>query len=419
MSSLRSINFTCQGESHKATDKVCQDFSVSKVEPGLAFAIVCDGHGGKRYFRSDQGSRLCAEVTEKCIRGFVENVDKSLLAGTPFTQVGTADEEGSKTKTPTIDKVFRQLFSAIISQWNQAIWHHAESEPLSDKELATVEGKYLEEFRQRKNMEKFYGCTLMAYVQTPDYWFAFHVGDGKCIAMRLDRPNVWREPIPWDERCFLNKTTSICDSSALDEFRYCFQGNGHFPDAIFLGSDGMDDSFGPIENLANFYIGVVKEIVKEGVEATQKSIEQTLPELSRRGSQDDMSLAVVFDEQRLKDCFPNLIDFQIRQTRDNIVEIDAELDELRTKLQTLGSKDLSVKNNQIQLDYARKELAAANDKRNALYRKVAKLLVEQKSSASADTYCRPCSRNLSKRQLRRLLSHSTPQSRKLKRKARK
>ena len=46
----------------------------------------------------------------------------------------------------------------------------------------------------------------------------FILAMGKCIAFNED--GSWHEPIPWDEKCFLNKTTSLCDSSAIDEFRY-------------------------------------------------------------------------------------------------------------------------------------------------------------------------------------------------------
>lgn len=414
MNGLQCINFTCQGESHKATNKVCQDFSLSKVDNNLAYAIVCDGHGGKRYFRSDIGSKICAEVTERCIREFVGNIDNALFADAPYTRVETSQAEGGKVKTPKIDLAFRQLFGAIVSQWNAAITAHAQHVPVTEKEIATVEEKYIGEFNARKNLEKFYGCTLMAYVQTPDYWFAFHLGDGKCIAMRLDLPSLWREPIPWDERCFLNKTTSICDSAALDEFRYCFQGNGHFPDAVFLGSDGMDDSFGPIENLANFYIGVVKEIAREGVDKTRESIAQTLPELSKRGSQDDMSLAVVFNKGRIDALLPQVINFQIADVRKNINEIDSKIAELEEKVTTLSKSNMAVKNNVIQLDYAKKELASFVERRNKLYKRISKLQSELHPPQDVSRTVSPKFRNRSPQDLRRLLSHCTPQSRKLK-----
>ena len=121
---------------------------------------------------------------------------------------------------------------------------------MSEWEINNVPKKYQDELSQNLNPEKIYGCTLMCYVQTSTYWFAFQIGDGKCFAFTED--GKWLEPIPWDEQCFLNKTTSMCDSRAIDEFRYCYQGDGVYPMAIFLGSDGIDDSFGANENIVNF-----------------------------------------------------------------------------------------------------------------------------------------------------------------------
>ena len=76
---MKHFSFSCQGESHKLTNKPCQDSSLSYSEDGLSIAIVCDGHGGERYFRSDVGSRLCTKITEEAIKQFVSNVDKNLF----------------------------------------------------------------------------------------------------------------------------------------------------------------------------------------------------------------------------------------------------------------------------------------------------------------------------------------------------
>lgn len=280
------INFTCQGESHKATNKVCQDYSYSKVyENGLAVAIVCDGHGGKRYFRSDIGSRLACEVTEKNVIIFLNTIDNSLFKDKPYishTAIATQIHNSQFEKENNVDKAFRQLFSSIIFDWNTRILEHAKNTPLSEDELNSLEVDWKNEFEQGTSLEKVYGCTLMAYVQTSDFWFAFHIGDGKCIS--FDNDAKWHEPIPWDDRCFLNKTTSLCDSTAIDEFRYCYEGNGLFPSAIFLGSDGMDDSFGEESNLVNFYIQIVKELAQQSKGDILQEIETTLPQLSKIGS---------------------------------------------------------------------------------------------------------------------------------------
>ena len=308
---MDSLNFSCQGESHIAAGKVCQDYSYSKVyENGDAIAIVCDGHGGKRYFRSDMGAKIAAEVTELKVKAFIEEVGSFLLKEAPFTQHVTISEQITNQdfdKTSNIERAFRQLFGSIIYEWNAQVLAHASQNPISTIEKVGLEDHWIKEFEEKENLEKVYGCTLIVYAYTPDFWLAFQIGDGKCFA--CDENGNWCEPIPWDDRCFLNKTTSICDSVAIDEFRYCYEGTGKSPIAIVLGSDGIDDSFGVEENQENFYVQILKFIAKSGIEATRIEIESTLPQLSKIGSQDDMSIAMVFDTQKVSTATPKLIEW--------------------------------------------------------------------------------------------------------------
>ena len=360
---IESYNFSCQGESHKADDKPCQDASFSAVyDDGLAIAIVCDGHGGERYFRSDVGSRMATEVICDSVKTFVENVDKSMFIGQPFTaEEAITSEEVIKKKKP-VDKAFRQLFSSIIYQWNQKIAEHAANTAVSEWEQEHVPQKYLEELHTSETFEKLYGCTLMVYVQTPDYWFAFHLGDGKCVSFHQEGV-LWQMPIPWDERCFLNKTTSLCDSNAINEFRYCYEGDGKFPMAVFLGSDGMDDSFGEDSNLVNFYIQVVKMLVKEGKEATIKSIESDLPQLSKIGSKDDMSVAFIYNIDELKVHITDFIQYQIDLVKDAIHQTDERISTLNDKLKSIGISILSDEKSRIEADYARLDIERAKKNR--------------------------------------------------------
>ena len=353
-------NFSCQGESHKADNKPCQDASFSAVyNDGLALAIVCDGHGGERYFRSDVGARMATEVIRDSVRTFVENVDKDMFVGQPFTAEEAITSEEVIKKQKPIDKAFRQLFSSIIYQWNQRIADHAAQTPISEWEQGHVPQKYLDELQTSETFEKLYGCTLMVYAQTPDYWFAFHLGDGKCVSFQ--QSPLWTVPIPWDDRCFLNKTTSLCDSNAINEYRYCYEGDGQYPWAIFLGSDGMDDSFGEDENLVNFYIQVVKMLVTEGKDATIASIESDLPQLSKIGSKDDMSVAFVYNIEVLKAHITDFIQYQMDLVKDNIHQMDARIKKLGEKLKSASySQD---KKSSIEADYARQDIERANTNR--------------------------------------------------------
>ena len=380
---IESYNFSCQGESHKADDKPCQDASFSAVyDDGLAIAIVCDGHGGERYFRSDVGSRMATEVSRDSVKTFVENADKSMFFGQPFTAEEAITSEEVIKKQKPVDKAFRQLFSSIIYQWNQKIAEHAANTAVSEWEQEHVPQKYLEELHTSETFEKLYGCTLMVYVQTPDYWFAFHLGDGKCVSFHQEGV-LWQMPIPWDERCFLNKTTSLCDSNAINEFRYCYEGDGKFPMAVFLGSDGMDDSFGEDPNLVNFYIQVVKMLVTEGKEATIKSIESDLPQLSKIGSKDDMSVAFIYNIDELKAHITEFIQYQIDIIKDGIHQIDDRIKKLSEKFKIAGVSNFSDEKSRIEVDYAHKDIERANENRNILLYKY-DILMQQLSSLQAE-----------------------------------
>ena len=388
---MRSINFSCQGESHIAAGKVCQDYSYSHVyENGNAIAIVCDGHGGKRYFRSDVGAKIAAKVAEIKINGFINQVGETLLKGTSFIQRGTISEQiakGDFAKSNKIDSAFRWLFGSIISEWNTLVTAHAECNPITDSEKTSLKEGWITDFEGKVNLEKVYGCTLMVYVYTPDYWFAFQIGDGKCFA--CDYRGNWTEPIPWDDNCFLNKTTSICDSGAIDEFRYCYEGDGIHPIAVILGSDGIDDSFGLPENQANFYVQILKSIVTSGEEETIKEIESDLPQLSKIGSQDDMSLAMVYDEDKLKEIYPKLIEWQISNVKRMIEAEDAKISKTHQIQKSLVDVAQPTRQNQIDLQYANSDEKRALEAKERLDGRLEGLIMELRAIVSIempDTY---------------------------------
>ena len=380
---MKCFDFHCQGESHKATDKVCQDYSYSHIdENGLAIAVVCDGHGGKHYFRSDVGARFATEIIANNAKEFVNNIDETLFVGQPFTQQAAIQTEIDRQdfrKEKPVDVAFRQLFASIIGQWQQRIEQHAAENPLTDKENTQVEEQYRKEFQEGYKLEKIYGCTLMAYVSTPKYWFAFHLGDGKMIS--FDQDAQWKEPVLWDDRCFLNKTTSICDSDALNEFRYTYQGDGGFPIAVFLGSDGMDDSFGEETNLVNFYVKVAKSLVTNGHDATFADIQDTLPVLSKRGSQDDMSVACVYDEARLKEALPKFILWQIAMTKAEILSVNKKIMDAKDRRSSLELSGSYTEKSRIELRYAQNDIDRGYSEKLQLVKKMDILLKEYHGDA--------------------------------------
>jgi hypothetical protein len=368
---MEDIHFSCQGESHKAINKVCQDYSYSNVyENGVAIAVVCDGHGGQRYFRSDVGAKFACETTVKNVGIFIENIDSSLFIGRPYTTaaaIATQVDNSEFNKESKEDKAFRQLFSSIIYDWTVQVREHAENNPITDAEKEGLQEKWVSEFNEGQSLEKVYGCTLMAYVQTQDYWFAFHIGDGKCIS--FDEKVRWKEPIPWDDRCFLNRTTSLCDAQAIDEFRYCYQGNGEYPMAIFLASDGIDDSFGEEKNQVNFYIQILKKLKDSTKEEVYEEIASTLPQLSKIGSQDDMSISMIYDEEKVRAAYPLMLEWQIDTTKSAIEALNAKIDASSKKMKQLENVGELTRNIKIEYDYAQSDMEKALTEKSKLIKR--------------------------------------------------
>jgi serine/threonine protein phosphatase PrpC len=376
---MEHFHFSCQGESHKATNKVCQDYSYSNVcENGMTIAVVCDGHGGQRYFRSDVGARIAGEVTVKNVSFFVDNIEESLFLNKPYTAataIATQVSNSEFNKENAVDKAFRQLFSSIIFDWTTQIQKHAAENPVSESESTNLKEEWVNDFEQGNSLEKVYGCTLMVFVIMQNYWFAFHIGDGKCYAFN-DNGRCY-EPIPWDDRCFLNKTTSLCDVQAIDEFRYCYQGDGQFPMAVFLASDGIDDSFGVEENMINFYVQILKHIKNSSKEEVYSEITSTLPELSKIGSQDDMSVSILYNPEKVINAYPQLLDWQISATRSSILQLNARIKAVQDKLNKYESVTELTRKIKIDYDYAVADKKRALEEKGKLVKRINTLLLEQ------------------------------------------
>jgi len=366
---MKCFNHTCQGESHKSTDKECQDYSLTwqDEERGITIAIVCDGHGGDSYFRSATGARLAAEITLVQSCQFLSDIDASLFVGSPFTAVGTQDtlEEESR-----LNSVMRRLFASIYSLWRTAITEDGQRE-LTEWEKEHVEDKYVDLLSDEQRIVKAYGCTLMAYVCTKDFWFAFHLGDGKMVM--LDSEFKFSQPVPWDEKCFLNKTTSLCGPEPVNEFRFCVQGDGQFPVAMFLGSDGLDDTFGDGSKLNSFYGGIVKELASNGQEIVMKMLEDDLPQIGKRGSQDDMSVAVVYDESKIKEAALAINDYQIDLVQKDIANLQQKMESNMALIQKTHELEANIEKMKAEARMAEKELTREQQQLDSLQERLKKL----------------------------------------------
>jgi hypothetical protein len=282
---LQTFHCSKIGSSHTKSNKVCQDFAISYLCKQYAVAIVCDGHGGERYIRSHIGSKKAGEVCLEAINVFF----------------GKRGENQLIKFEPSPEKTLKQLSANIIFRWREEVEKDYQANPFTEAE--TLHLSDLEKSKLKgEGWIKTYGTTLITVVRTNDFWFGLHIGDGKCVVVSENGDLL--EPIPWDDKCFLNSTTSLSDSDTLSSFRYFFS-KENLPVALFAGTDGIDDSLGGTAGLHSFYDALLKTLKTKGIEEGVKDLEEYLPKLSEKGSGDDVSVAgiIVLKSKNAKNQF--------------------------------------------------------------------------------------------------------------------
>lgn len=257
---------TVQGHSHKKDNRKCQDASEYLANNDFGIAVVSDGHGSSRHFRSDVGANLAVACALRQVKAFI------------------CSSEGPVQLKSDHDKSLRGLEENIIYTWREAVLRHFEENPLTEAEEALCAEKKI----PKEKPVIFYGATLLFSAITPAYAFAAKIGDGSPVFLKKDGTALL--PVPEDEKLFGNFTTSLCDEDAIDNFRHHFSEESL--DAIFLSTDGVVNSYAE-EGFLNFNREILLQMRKDH-EVTKKELELWLPQLSERGSGDDMSIAGIY-----------------------------------------------------------------------------------------------------------------------------
>jgi serine/threonine protein phosphatase PrpC len=280
---LRVFIKTVAGISHEKEGAKCQDHSGCYEDDTLKIVVVADGHGEANSFRSDKGARFAVDCALDAIKDFVDRYQLD------------ADE-------PARERAIGDLVRRVVALWQEKVKQHYTDLPFTPKELARCNEKGRQRFSEGEQ-HKAYGTTLIAAAITPEYWFGFHIGDGRFSVLREDGHSGWEfaQPVPWDERCFLSVTTSICDMSAQDRPRvYCGVSP---PVAIFLCTDGIDDNY-PVEENAQHLYGLYAQmaltLAEDGFDSAKEQIEQLCERFAKEGKGDDTSMAVMVDMERIR-----------------------------------------------------------------------------------------------------------------------
>ena len=311
---LSSIVFDIhiRGAGHIAQNKPCQDYSCSFNRDGIQIVVVCDGHGGSTYVRSEKGARFAGEIALKRMSAFARHITENIFQGQKFSITAKpkrnpfVDNDGNKLCYENLDETQKQYarqaqsyveaMSKCTEQQNEIkiLLEDIHNEWLSEIKRDSSENPFSEEEQKaigNKDITKAYGCTLLAFLMTKHYWLAIQIGDG---SIYLCNKNLsWERPVPNDCSCFLNLTTSLSDTNPVQEFRYSFNGIDKRPLAVLICSDGLDGSLQTDINIHNFFEQIISFQVDGG--DIKKELKEYLPRLSKDGNSDDISLAGIID----------------------------------------------------------------------------------------------------------------------------
>jgi serine/threonine protein phosphatase PrpC len=295
----QSFSASVVGSSHIKHGKDIEDRTASYDNAKMSLAVVADGHGADECFRCATGAKIAVECAVKALHDFVIELDPRFTA--------TFLRKATPPSREEFDKLLRSLVRHIVAQWYDGIERHIQTDPFTAEEFEKADEKHREKYEAGEDLYKAYGTTLIAAAVTPRYWFGIHIGDGRFTV--LYRDGTFDQPVPWDQKCFLNQTTSICDDDAVERARsyYSFNSEKEPPVAIFLCSDGVDDNYPVEENekhLFTLYRTIALTFAEEGFASTVKQIKDLAISFATKGKGDDTSIAGMVDMDGIERTVP-------------------------------------------------------------------------------------------------------------------
>lgn len=276
-----------RGYSHIKKDIPCEDYGMKRDIGTARIFAVADGHGDPNCLRSSLGSQFVCEVACEELETFANDICQQQWENRLI------HDKNESTR------IITHLVNSIVSKWTERVYQDFESNPFSETELSNAP-KYSPAFIQGKDIEKAYGTTLIAALQTDKYLLLLQQGDGRCDV--FDHNGNVSQPIPWDERCIGNATTSLCDYDAAPSCRHCIIDLSENPIiACVAGSDGVEDSFPmSMEKTHAYYRDLLRYACENGIEELEKYLSTELSRLSENGSADDVTVCGIVDIERTK-----------------------------------------------------------------------------------------------------------------------
>ncbi|MBR2283071.1 MAG: protein phosphatase 2C domain-containing protein [Ruminococcus sp.] len=285
----RGFSHSVMGASHEKRGTVCQDSSDFRVHDGWCIAAAADGHGSKKHFRSDRGSSFA-------VKAAIDTIED-------FFGAAKDEKEFESIFTDRHDRIIKNIEKQIIYRWNGQVSRHLEENPVTDTERS----EFTEEEFEGIACESYYGTTLIAIVTCDSFSFGIQIGDGTAVAVYNDGRTAI--PIGYEESAPANVTASICNRNAIAMFNSFYSEEKMI--ALFASTDGLYTSFGSEYDFLDYHTIIASQLAD--METFETTIVKNLYKRSHYGTEDDISLSCIFDDELIR----NRHEFLLEKVDDN------------------------------------------------------------------------------------------------------
>ncbi|MBQ1537932.1 MAG: protein phosphatase 2C domain-containing protein [Ruminococcus sp.] len=277
---FNAFSKSVMGQSHVKKNIVCQDSSAHKVTDDYAIAVVADGHGSKKHFRSNIGSKCAVEATLEVLARFMET------------------EGFFETFPERRSSVIKNIEKQVIACWNEKVNAHHDANPVT-----VVEKKPFthDEFAEIP-VESYYGTTLICGVMCKDFTFGFQLGDGSLVTVLED--GTTSMPMDYNEQNPANITSSMCNANAASMFAEFYSVEPKVA-ALFASTDGLYTTFGGEQAFFDYHTLIASQLIDP--EKVRASVENNIAKRTHYGTEDDISFACAVNGDLLAECRPALI----------------------------------------------------------------------------------------------------------------
>lgn len=256
------------GSYHIRLNKPCQDRVLSFSDWSHKGIVVCDGHGAEKHFRSELGAEFASLICKDCIKIFAKYISKK------------------KTKVNYLERLC-DLEKSILTKWNNAVLEDIQNHPYTQEEKQKLTEK--EQIELEDNTYIPYGTTMIFAFVCNGYLFISQLGDGDC---RILIGNDLICPFANDPALQFGRTTSLCGRNAIEQIRHSIIHIDKMK-ACFISTDGVKNSFDTENSFQNFIKKLIGIERTEGYRKAQNDLKGFLPQLSKQGSGDDLSIGLL------------------------------------------------------------------------------------------------------------------------------